>query len=63
MPFSKFVDQSLYRSARQYDLEAKARALAPLDLLAVQEQIRAEESRLAGVQAQVASVQINLEAA
>nr|WP_315495096.1 DUF4041 domain-containing protein [uncultured Rhodoferax sp.] len=49
--------------AKYDDLEAKARALGLLDLQAVQEQIRTEESRLTDVQAQVASVQINLEAA
>ena len=45
------------------DLEAKARAIGLLDLLVVQEQIRAEESRLASVQAQVATTQSELEAA
>jgi hypothetical protein len=45
------------------DLEAKARAIGLLDLLAVQEQIRAEESRLASVQAQVAAMKTELVAA
>jgi len=49
--------------AKYDDLKAKARELGLLDLLAVQEQIRTEESRLAAVQAQAASVQSDLEAA
>lgn len=48
----------------KYDeLAAKARDVGLLNLLAVQEQIRAEESRLASVQAQVAATQTALEAA
>lgn len=49
--------------AKYDDLEAKARELGLLDLLVVQEQIRAEESRLASVQAQVTTMQSDLEAA
>lgn len=49
--------------AKYADLAAKAREIGLLDLLAVQEQIRAEESRLASVQAQVAATQTDLEAA
>lgn len=45
------------------DLAAKAREIGLLDLLTVQEQIRAEESRLASVQAKVAATQTDLEAA
>lgn len=45
------------------DLEAKARAIGLLDLLVVQEQIRAEGTRLASVQVQVAAMQTELEAA
>lgn len=44
-------------------LEAKARELGLMDLLAVREQIRAEESRLANVQAQVATKRSDLESA
>lgn len=48
----------------RYDsLEARAREHGLLDLLAVKEKIRAEESRLAVVQAQEASVQSDLQAA
>ena len=49
--------------AKYDDLEAKARELGLLDLLAAQEQIRTEESRLAAVKAQAASAQSDLEAA
>jgi hypothetical protein len=49
--------------AKYDDLEAKARELGLLDLLAVQEQIRAEEFRLAGVQAKVVTKQGDMEAA
>lgn len=45
------------------DLETKTQELRLLDLLAVQEKIRAEEARLAEVQAQVAATQSELEAA
>lgn len=45
------------------DLETKIRELGLLDLLEVQEQIRAEEARLASVRAQVDTMQSNLEAA
>lgn len=45
----------------KYDgLESKVRDIGLLDLLAVQEQIRAEESRLASVREQVAETQRNL---
>jgi hypothetical protein len=48
----------------KYDgLEARAKEIGLLDLLAVQEKIRAEEVRLASVQAQVVATQTNLEAA
>ena len=48
----------------EYDaLTAKTRAIGLLDLLAVQEQIRAEESRLAIVQAHLAGLQTDLEVA
>lgn len=49
--------------AKHDDLETKAKELGILDLLAVQEQIRAEESRLASVQAQIATTQSELGAA
>ncbi|MDP1889202.1 DUF4041 domain-containing protein [Polaromonas sp.] len=49
--------------AKYDNLEAKARELGLLDLLAVQEQIRAEESRLTTVQARVATTLSDLEAA
>jgi len=49
--------------AKYDDLAAKAREIRLLDLLAVQEQIRAEESRLTSVQVQVAATQTDLEAA
>ena len=49
--------------AKYDDLAAKVREVGLLDLLAVQEQIRAENSRLASIQAQVASTQTDLEAA
>ena len=49
--------------AKYDDLETKARELGLLDLLAVQKQIRAEEVRLASVQAQAATTQSDLEAA
>ena len=49
--------------AKYDDLETKARELGLLDLLAVQEQIQAEEARLASVQAQVATTQSDLETA
>lgn len=49
--------------AKHDELEAKVRGLGLLDLLAVQEQIRIEESRQAAVQAQAALVQSDLEAA
>lgn len=49
--------------AKYDDLEAKAREIGLLDLLAVQKQIRDEEARLAGVQAQVATMQSDLDAA
>lgn len=49
--------------AKYDNLEAKARELGLLDLLAVQEQIRAQESRLTSVQAQIATTQSDLEAA
>lgn len=45
------------------DLKAKAGQIALLDLLAVQDQIRTEETRLASVQAQVAITQSDLESA
>ncbi|MCM2339760.1 hypothetical protein [Rhodoferax sp.] len=45
------------------DLAAKAREIGLLDLLAVQEQIRAEASRLASVQAKVVATQTDLDAA
>lgn len=45
------------------DLEAKAREIGLLDLMTVQKQIRAEEARLADVQAQVATAQSDLKAA
>lgn len=45
------------------DLEAKAREIGLLDLLAVQKQIRVEQARLAGIQGQVAAVQSDLDAA
>ena len=43
------------------DLEAKAREIGLLDLLLVQDQIRTEEAKRAGVQAQVATAQRDLE--
>jgi Domain of unknown function (DUF4041)/Meiotically up-regulated gene 113 len=49
--------------AKHDDLEAKAKELGILDLLAVQDQIRAEESRLASVQTQIATAQGELGAA
>lgn len=49
--------------AKYDDLEAQTRALGLLDLLAVQEQIRVQESRLTSVQTQVATTQSDLEAA
>lgn len=49
--------------AKYDNLEAKARELGLLDLLAVREQIRAQESRLTSVQAEVAATQKDLEAA
>ncbi|WPC67211.1 DUF4041 domain-containing protein [Rhodoferax ferrireducens] len=49
--------------AKYDDLAAKAREIGLLDLLAIQERIRAEESRLASVQAQAAATQTDLEAA
>jgi hypothetical protein len=49
--------------AKYNDLEAKAREIGLLDLLAVQQQIRLDEARLADVQAQVASMQGDLKAA
>ena len=49
--------------AKYDDLEAKARELGLLDLLAVQEQIRAQESRLISVQAQATTTQSDLDAA
>lgn len=49
--------------AKYDDLEAKAREIGLLDLQAVQKQIRDEEARLAGGQAQVATVQSDLDAA
>ncbi len=45
------------------DLEAKTREIGLLDLLAVKKQIQIEETRLASVQAQVATTQNDLEAA
>lgn len=45
------------------DLEAKAKEIGLLDLLAVQEQICAEKVRLASLHAQVAMTQTGLEAA
>lgn len=45
------------------DLETKVRQIGLLDLLSVQDQIRAEKARLAGVQAQVTNAQIDLESA
>jgi hypothetical protein len=49
--------------AKYDDLEAKVREIGLLDLLAVQKQIQAEETRLASVQAQVTTTQTGLEAA
>ena len=49
--------------AKYDDMETKVRDLGLLDLLAVQEQIHAQESRWTSVQAQVATTQIDLEAA
>lgn len=49
--------------AKHDDLETKARKLGLLDLLAVQEKIRTEESHLVSVQAHVATTQRDLEAA
>lgn len=45
------------------DLEAKAREIGLLDLLAVQDQIRTEEARLAAVQAEIAAGQSDLQLA
>lgn len=47
--------------AKYDDLETKARMVGLLDLLAVQKQIRAEESLLASVQARVVTTQSDLE--
>lgn len=49
--------------AKYDDLETKARMVGLLDLLAVQKQIRAEESLLASVQARVVTTQSDLEPA
>lgn len=49
--------------AKYDDLEAKAREIGLLDLLVVQKQIRDEEALLASVQAQVAAMQSDLDAA
>lgn len=49
--------------AKYDELGAKAREIGLMDLLAVQKQIDAEESRLANTQAQVAATQIDLDAA
>jgi len=49
--------------AKYNDLEAKAREIGLLDLLAVKKQIQVEEARLASVQAQVAATQADLVAA
>jgi len=49
--------------AKNDDLEAKAREIGLLDLLAVKKQIQVEEARLAGVQVQVEVTQTDLEAA
>lgn len=48
--------------AKYDDLEAKAREIGLLDLLAVKKQIGFAETRLAGVEAQVSATQSNLEA-
>ena len=45
------------------DLEAKAREVGLLNLLAIQEQIRAEELRLANVQTKVSAAQVELDTA
>jgi hypothetical protein len=49
--------------AKYDDLEAKAREFGLLDLLGIQEQIRAEESHLASLQAQVSNAQSDLDVA
>lgn len=49
--------------AKYCDLEAKAREIGLLDLLAVQKQIQDEQTRLANVQAHVATTQSDLDAA
>lgn len=49
--------------AKYDDLEAKARDIGLLDLLAVKKQIQNEETLLASIQAQVAATQADLEAA
>lgn len=45
------------------DLEAKAREIGALSLFAIQEQIRAEELRLANVQTKISAAQVELDAA
>jgi hypothetical protein len=58
------LEAELLALKTKYDgLETKARKFGLLDLLAIQEQIRAEESRLASIQAHVVTTQSDLEAA
>lgn len=49
--------------AKYNDLEAKAKQIGALDLLAIQDQIRNEENRLAALQTKIAAEQSDLESA